>query len=118
METNPTSNLAIGEIKKITKHPIFKLNSLVECEDSNRVMVTINADDPSVFATNVENEIAYIYHTLKHDGYREEDILEWIDKVRDYGMESSFIKEEKSSKEMLDEITEILNSITAWLKKI
>ncbi len=118
VETNPTSNLAIGEIKKITKHPIFKLNSLVECEDSNHVMVTINADDPSVFATNVENEIAYIYHALKHDGYREEDILEWIDKVRDYGMESSFIKEEKSSKEMLDEITEILNSITARLKKI
>lgn len=111
IETNPTSNLTIGEIQQMSSHPIFKLNALTDVPGSHHAMVTINADDPCVFHTDVENETAYIYHALEHDGYQKEQILSWIDKVRDYGLKSSFVSEIKDAETMLFEITEILNAI-------
>lgn len=118
IEGNPTSNLAIGEIASLAEHPIFKLNKLVNEPDSHNAMVTINSDDPSVFATNVANEIAYIYHELRQEGYKEEDILTWIDKVRNYGMEGSFIKEVKSAETVFDEVTNILETIEWKIRRI
>ena len=111
IETNPTSNLTIGEIQQMSSHPIFKLNSLTDSPGSHHAMVTINADDPCVFHTDVENETAYIYHALEHDGYQKEEILNWIDKVRDYGMKSSFVSGIKDAETMFSEITEILTAI-------
>lgn len=116
IEVNPTSNLAIGEIACLAEHPVFKMNKLFSGTDSHNVMVTINSDDPSVFATNVANEIAYIYHALKQEGYKEEDILMWIDKVRNYGLEGSFIKEIKNVDVIFDEVTNILGEIKAKLR--
>ncbi|MGL5057707.1 MAG: hypothetical protein ACRC6A_10120, partial [Fusobacteriaceae bacterium] len=52
IETNPTSNMAIGELKSIFEHYILNLNKLEykeRCEDYNYLMVSINSDDPSVF---------------------------------------------------------------------
>ena len=96
VETNPTSNTTIGEIESLMKHPIFHLNNYgLTSETVNQVMVTINSDDPLVFNTNVENEIAYIYHALIHYGYKRENVLKWIDKIRQYGIDSSFIKQIK-----------------------
>lgn len=115
IEVNPTSNLAIGEIACLTEHPVFKMNKLLGGTNSHNVMVTINSDDPSVFATNIANEIAYIYHALKQEGYKEEDILIWIDKVRNYGLEGSFIKEVKSVDNIFDEVTNILAEIDTKL---
>ena len=123
IETNPTSNLTIGEIRQMDSHPIFKLNainpmnpinSIEEAASSHHAMVTINADDPGIFHTDAENEIAYIYHALEHDGYKKEQILNWIDKVREYGLQSSFVSEVKSTETMLFEITEILNEIRRY----
>jgi len=117
IETNPTSNLTIGEIQQMSDHPIFKLNALADSEGAHHAMVTINADDPSVFHTDVENEIAYIYHALEHDGYQKEQILTWIDKVREYGLRSSFVSDMKDTETMLSEITTILNEIQSYLIK-
>lgn len=115
IETNPTSNLTIGEIQQMSSHPIFKLNALLDSPHAHHAMVTINADDPCIFHTDVENEIAYIYHALEHDGYRKEQILVWIDKVREYGLQSSFVSDVKDTETMLFEITTILNEIRAYL---
>lgn len=115
IETNPTSNLTIGEIQQMSSHPIFQLNALSDSENAHHAMVTINADDPGVFHTDVENEIAYIYHALEHDGYQKEQILSWIDKVREYGLQSSFVSGVKDTEKMLSEITTILNEIQRYL---
>lgn len=46
------------------------------------MLVTVNSDDPVIFNTHAENELAYIYHALVHNGYEKEKILRWIDNVR------------------------------------
>lgn len=112
VETNPTSNLIIGEFPELSKHPIFSLNQNVS-DSANHVLVTINSDDPAVFGTNVENELAYIYYAAETKGYAKETILEWIDKIRVHGMNASFIQVNKSADTILNEIEEII----ACLKK-
>lgn len=113
VETNPTSNLAIGEIESIFEHYIHNLNNRGlsnEGDKENSMMVTINSDDPSVFNTNVSNELSYIFYALQEKGYDRENILEWIDKIRQYGMDSSFI--EKSNKTITEKIEELENLIS------
>ena len=110
VETNPTSNLNIADLKDLNEHPIFRLSPLKETADQvqQRIMVMINSDDPAVFNTNVENELAYVYYALEHAGYAKEDILNWIDKVRQNGMDGSFIAKLKDCKTLLTEISGIL----------
>lgn len=116
VETNPTSNMAIGELKSIFEHYITNLNRLeYEKNDENYkyLMVSINSDDPSVFNSILSNEFAYIYYSLINEGYPKEIVLKWIDKIREYGMNSSFIDDKKQSLEKtiieLGEIIEALN---------
>lgn len=94
IETNPTSNLAIGEMQDLFEHYIFNLNDLKQQDKHMRAIFSINSDDPSVFNTNVSNEIAYIFYALQKKGYSREEALQWIDKIRGYGMMSSFLLDE------------------------
>lgn len=114
IELNPTSNLTIGDFASMYQHPIFALNKAAE-KSGHHVFVTINSDDPSVFNTNVENELAYIYYAAEAGGAAKSEILEWIDKIRQYGMDSSFIRQEKPTVQVLREVEEILQAI--WKKK-
>lgn len=110
LEINPTSNLSIGDFSKIKNHPIFELSDLQKNSD-NHVMITVNSDDPAVFNTNVENEMAYIYYAADELGYSKSEILEWIERIRNQGMEASFIKHEKSVTQSLGEIQQIMDCI-------
>ena len=112
IETNPSSNTAIGDIDGIYNHPIINLNNsgLEIGKDSNNcVMTTINSDDPLVFSTCVENEIAYIYYSLLHAGCKRENVLGWIDKIRNHGLNSSFVKYGGTYNDMLNDFNDILN---------
>lgn len=106
IEENPTSNLTIGDFSYMKQHPIFNLNSRMG--EGHNVFVTVNSDDPAVFNTNVENELAYIYYAAEAQGEAKSDVLEWIDKIRQYGMDASFIQNEKSAEQILAEIQRIL----------
>lgn len=112
VETNPTSNLTIGDFNDFCEHPIFRMNAVKRGEGSeHHLMVTINSDDPAVFQTNVENELAYVYYATEHNGYAKEDVLEWIDKIRQNGLDASFIQQEKGSMQMLQELSLILDAL-------
>lgn len=113
VETNPTSNLVIGDFGQMTKHPIFVLNQKLS-GGSHHVMVTVNSDDPAVFNTNVENELAYIYYAAESQGYAKSDILEWIDQIRQYGMDASFVREEKSAEQIFTEVGGILMELKKY----
>lgn len=106
IEENPTSNLTIGDFSYMKQHPIFHLNS--RKGEGHNVFVTVNSDDPAVFNTNVENELAYIYYAAEAQGEARSEILEWVDKIRQYGMDASFIQNEKSAEQILAEIQQIL----------
>ncbi|WP_236900473.1 hypothetical protein [Clostridium estertheticum] len=115
VETNPSSNVAIGEIESIFHHYIHNLNHVGMNKDENpenSVMISINSDDPSVFNTNVSNEFAYVFYSLQEKGYSREVALLWIDKVRKYGMESSFIDDRGlRTEERIEEIKGIINKL-------
>lgn len=110
IETNPTSNLTIGDFEQMTRHPIFSLNQNSRALP-NHTMITINSDDPLVFNTNVENEFAYIYYAAEAEGMSKEEILEWIDRIRVHGLNSSFVQVEKEKLQILQEIERIIKVI-------
>lgn len=112
IETNPTSNLNIGDMKELAEHPIFRLSPLKPKDDLNSsVLVTVNSDNPAVFNTNVENELAYIYYALEHAGYSKDEVLPWIDKIRRNGMDGSFIAKEKDCKTLLEDCSYIMDEL-------
>lgn len=110
LELNPTSNLAIGDFSQIRTHPIFGLSDL-EGGNKNHVMATVNSDDPAVFNTNVENELAYIYYAANEFGYSKDVILKWIEHIRKRGMEASFVRQEKEIGQILIEIQDMMDRI-------
>lgn len=115
IETNPTSNVVIGEIESIFEHYIHNLNQRglgSKENEENAVMISINSDDPSVFNTNVSNEFAYVFYSLQEKGYTREEAITWIDKIRRYGMESSFIEDRKiDNKTRIAEIEKLLETL-------
>jgi len=118
VETNPTSNLIISDIRNLKESTAIRLNSRGLSEGGREVQVTVNSDDPGVFNTTSENELAYIYHSLSNMGYGRESVLAWVDKIRQAGMDSSFIKRVKPASQMLEEIAEILTEIGKERQKI
>lgn len=117
VETNPTSNTAISQQDSLLNHYILNLNSLglKKSGDEHAVLVTVNSDDPVIFNTHVENELAYIYHALVHNGYEKEKILKWIDKVRQFGMDSCFVKKIKKPSEQIKQMQIILREIDSYI---
>ena len=115
VETNPTSNLVIGDIRGWANYSITHLNNreLSETPPAS-ILISVNSDDPLLLNTNTENELALVYHTLIYRGISREDVLAWIDKIRQYGMDSSFIRTVKPTEVQISE----LKKITAQLDRI
>ncbi len=104
IETNPSSNTTIGEIEGVLLHPVFQMRG----EKGKRIMTTVNTDDPSVFNATVPNELAQIYYTLRYHGKTAEEALEEVDIMRETAMRTSFIGEERSAEETLEDYEKIL----------
>lgn len=89
----------IGTIKKYDQHPIVRFNSrkLEQAVPGMSLSVSINTDDQEVFDTLLENEYALMVLALEkakdEEGnklYDIEDIYEWLNYVREMGIEHSF----------------------------
>lgn len=89
----------IGTIKKYDQHPIVRFNSrkLKQAFPGMSLSVSINTDDQGVFDTLLENEYALMVLALEkakdEEGnklYDIEDIYEWLNYVREMGIEQSF----------------------------
>ena len=63
IELNPSSNLLIAGLEYPLDQPIFRLHPL-DGENPNALPVTLNADDPLTFATNLADEFAYTWAAL------------------------------------------------------
>lgn len=98
LESNPSSNVAISEIKRYNDHPIFRWSPLLS-EDiatggkynrfglrSGRVRVCINSDDPGLFNTTLQNEFYFLEEAAK--SYASPEIVRnWIHFIREEGVE-------------------------------
>ncbi|MGH1387139.1 hypothetical protein [Kordia sp.] len=103
IECNPTSNYLIGTIDKYNKHPIkdfFNLyleTDVYKIKKCPQMFVSINTDDQGIFGTSLENEYALLAIALEKEKdvngkpkYSQAMIYEWLDKIREMGLEQSF----------------------------
>jgi adenosine deaminase len=60
LEICPTSNFLTGAVSRKKPHPLLALHAA-------GVPVTIDADDPAIFGTSIENEYRYVAQLAGHD---------------------------------------------------
>lgn len=109
IEINPSSNVVIGEMDSLFDHHSYTINHFMDAK--NNVMICVNTDDPSLFNTNISNELCYIYYGLMEKKCNKELALNWIEKLRKNGIECSFIRNNLTDKEMLEELEELLKQL-------
>ncbi len=103
IECNPSSNYLIGSFKRYDKHPIVNFYNLgltynaEAIEKCPQLFVSINTDDQGVFGTYLENEYAIMALALQKSKdsegkpvYNQEMIYDWLDRVRNMGIQQSF----------------------------
>lgn len=110
IEVNPSSNQIIGEMDTIFDNQLYKLN-LVGEESKKNVMVCVNSDDPLVFNTNAANELSFIYYGMIKSGVSMESALNWIEKIRKTGMDTSFIRSDISDEEYLKSLDILIKEL-------
>ena len=105
IECNPTSNYWIGTFRRYDKHPIMNFYNMGLETDPERLrkcpqlFVSINTDDQGIFDTYLENEYALMALALEkavdEKGcklYSPAMVYEWLDRIREMGLEQSFDK--------------------------
>lgn len=92
VEINPSSNLTIGDLSSFHDYPITRLSGASGNGGDAAIRVSINSDDPLIFNTNIENEFAIVYNSLTDQGVSPKNALDWIDQVRQNGLDSSFVR--------------------------
>lgn len=93
IETNPTSNVRIGDFYRYDQHPIFRFKGYLP--------ISINTDDVGVFDTSQTNEYALLACAMEKmknlDGSpvysNNKEICEWLDRVREVSISQRFVKE-------------------------
>ncbi|WP_180144164.1 hypothetical protein [Desulfoluna butyratoxydans] len=90
VEVNPTSNLLIGNLTDLAHHPFWRLKSPVDKSDGPSVALCIGSDDPLTFATDLRQEYVLLYESLVEGGLASSDAWEWVEQVRETGMNSRF----------------------------
>ena len=108
LEVNPSSNTAIADLDVVGANQLYQMNQI---HDTQNVIVCINSDDPSVFNTNVSNELAYIYYGMLEQNISREAALLWIDRIRKNGLDSSFIHHRESDELLVKKLDELLKRI-------
>lgn len=109
VEVNPSSNTAIGDMDTLTENHIYNVNNFYY--DANNIIVCINSDDPSVFNTNVSNELAYIYYGLLTKNVSKENALNWVERLRINGIDNSFIKREENDEQILRNLKRLMDKL-------
>lgn len=92
IETNPTSNVRIGDFYRYDQHPIFRFKE--------HMPISINTDDVGVFDTSQSNEYALIACAMEKmkdgEGKRKypnsNEICNWLDEIREASISQRFVK--------------------------
>lgn len=103
IESNPSSNLLIGDFPDLRDHPTFRLSPLPGSTAplEGRLPVSINTDDPITFATCLADEYAHMYFALIGQGVPTRDALAWLDQAREAGWRSRFTLPASADPEVL-----------------
>ena len=98
LEANPSSNVAISEIRRYGDHPIFRWSPLSDDDitpngkynrfglRSGRVRVCVNSDDPGLFNTTLQNEFRFLEEAARSQASAGR-ARDWVDFLRKEGVE-------------------------------
>jgi hypothetical protein len=103
IESNPSSNLLIGELGDLSHHPAMRLQPLGPCDD-HRVLLSINTDNPLTFASRLADEFAHVYFAMLRSGVSASDALAWLDARRADGWSSRFTLHSSTRESLLEAI--------------
>ncbi len=106
IEINPSSNVVIGDLDTIKENQVYSINN--NGYEFDNMIVCINSDDPAIFNTNAANELGYIYFGMLERKANRQVALEWVDKLRENGMKSSFIRCMDSDEMILSELEQFV----------
>jgi hypothetical protein len=91
IESNPSSNLLVGNYHKFPDLPTFRMHPLPSQRvDMPTLPLSINTDDPLTFATQLGREFEYVFASLLRAKVPTDEALAWIDSVRESGRRSRF----------------------------
>jgi adenosine deaminase len=91
IEVNPTSNLLIGDLNDLARHPLWRLRPIRPTDDDTPPLpICVGSDDPLVFDLSLRLEYQSLYDAMILAGYSEEEIRRWIDRTRESGLEGRF----------------------------
>lgn len=98
IETNPTSNLKIGQFSAYDAHPLMEFNNVGITNNGQYggISVSINTDDRGVFGTSLEREYSLVAAALEKQYQKGEMdtpprmIYDWLDRIRSMAFEQKF----------------------------
>lgn len=94
IESNPSSNLLIGDLGATSRHPALRLQPIApDASRDDAVQLSVNTDNPVTFASCLADEFALLYASLIERGVTASDALAWIDRRREDGWRSRFTLE-------------------------
>lgn len=86
VEVNPSSNWVLGRLGNLRDHPMHRLLKVL----GDEARLTINTDDPALFATRIENEYALVLDAMIGNGRDDCSALADLERMRLTGLETSF----------------------------
>ena len=90
IEINPASNLLIGNLGDLTKHPLWRICPPVGRTPEPSLRVCVGSDDPITFATRLPEEYQLLWDALVDAGLSSRDADEWLDRARTTGLAVRF----------------------------
>jgi hypothetical protein len=109
VETCPSSNLLIADLGDLTSHPIFRLAPLPGQDTTGpAVLVSINSDNLLTSATNIADELAFVYYSLLRLGLPGRDARSWLDDIRNNAVASRFTLAASRKTEALQHLAKAL----------
>jgi hypothetical protein len=93
VEANPSSNLLIGDLLDLRRHPILRLFPPVpEPGDPPPVPIALGSDDPLTFSTRLVREYTLLYRSAISAGFPERLANDWLEAIRRTGMDARFTR--------------------------
>jgi hypothetical protein len=90
VEVNRSSNLLIGDLSDLGRHPLWRLAPPRGSGDAPAVAICVGSDDPVTFATRLEQEFQLLHDALVAAGLGEEEARSWVDRARRNGLGARF----------------------------
>lgn len=95
-EINPSSNLATSAMSDLCDHPFFQIHQYARDSQAS-IRVTVNTDDPGLFATRPENEYALMLEALQRRfGKDGREPYELIRQMLEWSREASFEEDDEA----------------------